>query len=165
MGAYCKEHAEDGMVDVRSKRCVHGSCNTRPNFGTEGSKRGMYCKLHADEGMVNIRSKRCSHVSCSKQPAWGTVTDGTATVCASHKNDLLDGLVINFKAICKVARCGKISRWGLYGKQPTHCRNHGPLQEGLVDTVGTDSSKACFRSSSSRALNGPSRDVKTECLF
>ena len=164
-GVYCRQHAEDGMVDVHNRSCSHDSCKRRPNFNVESSKTAIYCRQHADEGMVDVLSKRCSHASCSKPPTWGIATDGTATVCASHKNDLFDGLVIRFKAICKVPGCGKVARWGLDGKQPTHCHDHGPLQEGLVDTVGMYRIKAGFSSSSSRAPRGPSHDFNTECSF
>ncbi|CAN0588986.1 unnamed protein product, partial [Laminaria digitata] len=45
--AYCKQHAENGMVDVRNKRCLHDSCTTQPIFNLVGSKTAAYCKQHA----------------------------------------------------------------------------------------------------------------------
>ena len=53
---YCKQHDESGMINIRSKRCLHDSCSTLPSFSVEGSKTPVYCKQHAEVGMVNIRS-------------------------------------------------------------------------------------------------------------
>ncbi|CAN0539888.1 unnamed protein product, partial [Laminaria digitata] len=36
--AYCKKHAEDGMVLVHHKRCSHDTCLTTPSFNAKGSK-------------------------------------------------------------------------------------------------------------------------------
>ncbi|CAM9380705.1 unnamed protein product, partial [Laminaria digitata] len=30
--AYCKKHAEDGMVNVGSRRCSHDTCMKHPSF-------------------------------------------------------------------------------------------------------------------------------------
>ena len=133
-------------------RCSHDSCTRQASFNVEGSKKAAYCKQHAKDGMVDVRHKRCSHDSCTRHPLWGVLADGVATVCAYHKSDLLDGPVINFAVSCKAVGCGKSSKWGLGGKQPTHCPDHGPLEEGLVRTVGTARSKGVSGRSSSRGL-------------
>ncbi|CAN0479868.1 unnamed protein product, partial [Scytosiphon promiscuus] len=112
------------------KRCLHDSCAKGPSFNVEGSKMAAYCKQHADQGMVNVSSKRCSHSLCTRQPTWGLLIDSAA------KGDILGSPVINFKQRCKAKDCMSVSRWGLNGLQPTHCRNHGPLEVGLVCTVG-----------------------------
>ena len=164
--AYCRQHAGDNMVDVRNKRCSHDSCTRGPCFNFEGSKKGAFCSQHAETGMVDVRNKRCSHSSCAKRPAWGVGTDGTATSCSRHKSDLVGSPVINFEATCKVACCKNKTRWGLDGKQPTHCLYHGPLQDGLVRTVGRDRTKGFNpRGPSYRPVSGPSVRVKPECLF
>lgn len=134
---YCKAHAEDGMVNVCARCCLYDSCNKRPTLNHEGSTTPILCKQHAEEGMVDVTSRRCSHDSCTKWPAWGVATDGAATVCPRHMSDILDGYAINFRAVCKVAGCTKLSRWGLNGEQPTHCPEHGALDDGLVCTVST----------------------------
>lgn len=58
---YCKQHAEDGMVNVWGKRCFHASCTKRPNFNILGCETAVYCKQHADDGMVDVRNQRRSH--------------------------------------------------------------------------------------------------------
>ncbi|CAN0366942.1 unnamed protein product [Laminaria digitata] len=153
------------MVDVRAKGCLHGACKKRPYFNIERNKTAAYCKQHALDGMVDAHHKCCSHNSCTKRSRWGLLADGAATVCVHHRTDFLDGLVINFEALCKVAGCREASRWGLDGKQPTHCRDHGPLKEGLVRTVGTACGSGGVPALSSRAVQGPFNRVKAECSF
>lgn len=67
----------------------------QPTFNTMSSNPGAHCKQHAEGGMVDVLSKRSSQNSCVRISAWGILTYGTATVCASHENCLLDGLLIN----------------------------------------------------------------------
>lgn len=163
--AFCKKHAEDGFVNVLNTLCSHGSCHRQPSFGVVGSKRPAYCKQHADTCMLNVVSKRCSHDSCTMITQWGVLNVVSPTVCAQHKSDLPAGPMISFNARCKVAGCRKVSRWGLDGKQPTHCPDHGRLKDGLVRTVGADFSKTKYCSSFYGALRGAASHVKTECKF
>lgn len=66
---YCKQHAVDGMINVRTTNCSQDGCTIQPSFNVLGSKRAGYCKQHAADGMVAIlRSTRCSHVMCKKVP-------------------------------------------------------------------------------------------------
>ncbi|CAM9275541.1 unnamed protein product [Laminaria digitata] len=115
--------------------------------------------------MVNTSRKRCSHDSCIKSPAWGALSDVAATACTDHKSDILRRPVINFSARCMVAGCRKVSRWGLDGEHPSHCRYHGPQKGGLVCTVGAARSEKNGRNSSYSAVKGPSCRVKAECAF
>ncbi|CAN0157362.1 unnamed protein product [Laminaria digitata] len=115
--------------------------------------------------MVDVRTRRCAHASCVRHTSWGLLTNGAATACSRHRSHLSGGLVINFKAICKVSGCGRESRWGLAGKQPTHCHDHGPLDDALVCIVGAASVKTKRLSPSYHAVRGPSFHVKAECMF
>ena len=91
---------------------------------------------------------------------------GVAITCGLHTSDLLGGLAVNLAATCQVAGCTKKARWGLDGNQPTHCVDHGPLEEGLERTVGTDVNQGRYsRSPSYRAVKGPSYRVKVESMF
>ncbi|CAM9727029.1 unnamed protein product [Laminaria digitata] len=49
--------------------------------------------------------------------------------CARHKSHLSGNPGINFRIMCKSPGCARLSRWGLDGKQPTHCPDHGPLYD------------------------------------
>ena len=181
------------MVDVVSRRCLRDGCTRVPSFNVKGRKPALYCMQHASGGMVNTVRKRrsnepgkkrqkinseggckgdslatrCSHTSCVGQSSWGTLTDGAATVCGRHKGDILGTPVVNFRARCKVARCGKLSSWGLGGEQPTHCPDHGPLVDGFLCTVAVGKTHSTGAPSDlfDGAVTRPSSSVKTECLF
>ena len=55
---YCRQHAQEGMVDVRSRRCIEPSCLTRAYYGLLTDKTLSFCRQHAREGMVDMTSKR-----------------------------------------------------------------------------------------------------------
>lgn len=165
-GTYCRQHAADGMLDVSSKRYTDKTCTRAPTFNVDGSKAAAYCKEHAANRMVDVRNKRCSHTSCLKRPGWGILTDGRATACIRQTRNLSGTPVVNFEAKCKVAGCRKQSRWGRVGKQPTYCLDHGPLQAGLVRTLGTNRIDGGYDGRPSyRAVKGPSVRVKAGRRF
>ena len=165
--AYCKRHAVDSMVDVVSRRCAHDRCAKIATFNIEGRNRPAYCKQHAEDGMIDVRCKSCLHIACTRRARWGLLADGAATACVHHKNNIMGLPVIHFTAICKVTGCGKLARWGLGGKQPSHCHQHGPLEDGLVCTVtvGMARPKRAPPSPPYRVLRDSSVRIKTECLF
>ena len=163
--AYCRLHAKDGMVDVRSRHCLHDSCKTFPSFNVEGSKTAIYCKRHAEVGMVNIHTKRCSHDGCTRQALWGLLSGGAGTACTEHKSDILDAPVINFRAPCQVPGCRISSTWGPSGQQPSHCHDHGPLDGSFVLSVRSHRHQNVRHSPPSRAVGGPPFQVKAECYF
>ena len=154
------------MVDVRHKICLHSSCTAQPRFNVVGSKRAAFCKQHAENGMVKVGRKTCVHRFCTRPPTWGMLFDEDATACSRHTVVDPGGLVINFAAVCKVGGCSRTAKWGPYGKQPTHCPDHGPLTDGLVCTIGIGRVKrSTCPSPSQRPENGTSIDIKSECAF
>lgn len=163
--AYCKQHAGCGMISVYGRRCLHDPCTKSPSFNIEGTKTAAYCMKHAEHGMVDVRSKRCSHVGCRTRPGWGLLTKRGATACLRHTGDILSGLVINSRALCKVKGCARISRWGIEGQQPTYCMVHGPLEVELVRTIGRTKSVRSGRDPSYGTVRGPPSNDKTECFF
>ena len=67
---YCAQHAREGMVDVKSKKCRSASCGKVPSFGVAGTKAGEYCAQHALEEMVDVRTKKCRTEGCGKVPCF-----------------------------------------------------------------------------------------------
>lgn len=50
-GRFCSKHKEEGMVDVKSKRCGYPGCKSlNPVFNEEGCKGGRFCAKHKEEG-------------------------------------------------------------------------------------------------------------------
>lgn len=93
------------------------------------------------------------------------LTASVATACPRHKGEILGRPAINFSATCEDDGCRRVTRWGLEGKQPTHCRDYGPLKSGLVCTVGQTRSNKHDSTAPYSAATGASSRVKTECVF
>ena len=152
------------------RRYHHGLLTRRLHLGDafkcRGTEQGAHCSVHAKTGMVDVHNKRCSHSSCLKRPSWGVVTDGKASTCGPHKSDILGTPVVDFEAKWVVASCNKKTGWEFDGKQPTHCFDHGPIQEGLILNFRTDRSPVSyFRSPSYRLVRSPSLRIKNESMF
>ena len=56
---YCRQHAPDGNVNVRNRKCTTEGCGEEPSFGVAGTKTAEYCAQHAPYGMVNVRFRKC----------------------------------------------------------------------------------------------------------
>ena len=65
---YCVQHALEGMVDVKSKKCRTEGCGKKPSYRVSGTKTAEYCVQHAPDGMVNVYSKKCGTEGCGKTP-------------------------------------------------------------------------------------------------
>ena len=91
---YCKQHAQDGMVDVRHKRCSHHSCTTRPLWGVLADGTATVCAGHKgdllDGPIINFYF-RCRAKGCNKLSRWGLGGE-QPTHCADHAS-LEEGLV------------------------------------------------------------------------
>ena len=55
---HSKQLAEDGMVDIRQTRCIHGSCTRRPNIYDVRSNTASLCKNNVEDGIANVLSVR-----------------------------------------------------------------------------------------------------------
>ena len=176
--AYCRQRAKEGMVAVFKNHCSYGFWMTRPTSTFGGSTKAVSCRKHAEEGMVVVRSSRFSRKSCSKIPCFNVEGSKNAAyskhhahdevptaVCAHDTSDLKSGLPISFHARCKVVGCLKSSGWGVEGRQPTHCPEHGRLEDDVVCTVGRASRSNSKPRSPVRAFGDQSFLVKTECAL
>ena len=84
-GLYCKEHIEEGMVDVRHKHCMHPGCPKQATCNQPGAGGGMFCGQHKLEGMVNVVLKRCAHEGCETFPSFGHPGQPGVQYCRLHK--------------------------------------------------------------------------------
>ncbi|CAM9647529.1 unnamed protein product [Laminaria digitata] len=137
--AFCKKHAEDGMVDVRNRRCLYDSCTTRPSYNFEGIKPGAYCKLHAEDGMVDVRNKCCLYDSFTKVPSFNFEGAKPAAYCKQQTEDMVD--------VCGPRRlqesCTKRLGYSA-GKTTASCKQH--VDDEMVDVH----SKCCSHESCSK---------------
>jgi hypothetical protein len=51
---FCKEHKEEGHVDVASKRCEHEGCESRPTYGSKEDGIRRFCLKHKGAHHVNV---------------------------------------------------------------------------------------------------------------
>ncbi|CAM9457002.1 unnamed protein product [Laminaria digitata] len=124
---YCKLHAEDGMVDVYLKRCLHDSCTKAPSYNFEGRKPAVYCKKHAEDGMVGVYGRRCLHDSCTKRPGYNFKGNKSA-YCKQHAED---GMVDVLHRRCLHKSCRKIPSFNFEGEIQAYCKQHA--EDGMVD--------------------------------
>ena len=56
---FCSQHAEDGMVNVRSTTCSREGCSRQPtSFGSTGSRKAELCPQHAKDMMGDGRCRK-----------------------------------------------------------------------------------------------------------
>lgn len=85
---YWKQHPEDGIVDVGSRRCLHDACTKQPCVSLEGNK-AAHCKKHAEGGTVNVQIPWCS---CRTRPIVNFIGRKRA-YCKLHADDgMVDAL-------------------------------------------------------------------------
>jgi len=103
---YCGTCKEDGMVNVRCKRCENEQCNKMPVFNLSGETRGRFCKRHKKTGMVNVREKkRCHYESCYSQPSFNFPGSKQGKYCKRHA---LEGMINVISKKCKTPLCDTI---------------------------------------------------------
>ena len=165
--AYCRQHTEDGMVNVCTSRHSHETCLRRPSFNYEGSQTEAYCGQHAPDGMndtmvVDVHSTRFSDDASTRQASRGKEADGAWASCSDHESDMVDGVMTNYIVQCNVAGCETVSAGGLSGEQASHCCHHGPLEDDLTLAVRSNDRKSVAHCSSHRAVGGGSCRLKVE---
>ena len=125
---YCKEHALEGYVDVKNKRCQVAGCQKHPSHGPAGGQ-PLFCKDHGEErGHDNNKSARCETVGCDKRPNFGPAGK-KASHCKEHGEPLGYEDVKNMK--CQKPGCNTRAHFGPENGMATYCAKHGK-ELGLV---------------------------------
>lgn len=83
---FCSEHAEDGMVDVRGKKCAQRGCTKYPSCGWAGGRVELGAE-HAKDGMTAVWRKKCGHSGCKKSPTFSTAERRKRELCVKHAED------------------------------------------------------------------------------
>ena len=128
---------EEGMVDVKNRRCSHDSCTRVACFKMEGGKMVVYCSQHAEKNMVDVRGNRCRHPVCTRQASYNVEGKKTGVYCEEHDESGMTNVRIRTKAY--IRRCShdtgiRRPSWGIPTKgAPTECARHkSDLTGGLV---------------------------------
>ncbi|CAN0368361.1 unnamed protein product, partial [Ectocarpus sp. 13 AM-2016] len=84
--SFCAVHKEEGMINIKGRRCNSPGCQHRPGFAMPGEKRGKFCASHRQPGMIDVVSRKCQVDSgdCDRQPVYGWPGE-RATRCGTHK--------------------------------------------------------------------------------
>jgi hypothetical protein len=84
--------------------------------------------------MINVMDKMCEVVGCNIRPNYNNPGEKTGRFCVIHKQSQM----INVKdKTCKIDGCTHQTRYGLLGKQRSHCSTH--KQKGMI----TSPTKPC----------------------
>jgi len=126
-GRFCSTHKEQGMINVKDKRCHTEGCSQRPSFNILGEK-PLYCGNHRLPDMVNVMTKFCEHDGCLVTPVYNLPDKKSGKFCATHKEPNMINVVTNS---CQEEGCNTSPSFGLCGNKPTHCAVH--KTEGMID--------------------------------
>ena len=133
---YCSPHKLKGMVNVKSKTCIHPGCKIIPVYNIEGETNALYCSSHKLEGMVDVKNKTCIHPDCKKQPFYNIEGETKGLYCSEHK---LEGMVDVKSKTCIHPDCKIIPVYNIEGEtKGLYCSSH--KLEGMVDVK----SKTCI---------------------
>jgi hypothetical protein len=84
---FCAKHKQEGMVDVKSKRCLEKNCCTQPVYNFKDENKPLYCYKHKKEGMIDVKNKKCKEDNCNKQPVFNYEDKIKGEYCYIHKKE------------------------------------------------------------------------------
>ena len=126
---YCFTHKKEGMVNVKSKTCLHEGCKIRPVFNVEGQTKALYCFTHKKEGMVDVKHETCLHEGCKIRPTFNIEGETKGLYCSTHKKE---GMVNVKDKTCLHEGCKIIPNFNIEGEiKALYCSTH--KKEGMVD--------------------------------
>lgn len=117
----CKEHSDDGMEYVRSKRCT--DCGKHPSYGYAGQL-PIVCVDHKQPNMVAVK-KRLKCEECSAVPAYNYPGETTRRFCGKHKRHGMENMNMRRCKVCRIQ-----ATHALPGSKATHCHRHA--EEGMI---------------------------------
>ena len=149
---YCSKHKKDGMIDIRSKRCIE--CDVIAIFNIVGEKNGLYCAKHKIDGMIDVKNKACIYEGCSTRPSYNFSEKKAGIYCVKHK---LSGMIDVQHRKC--IECGILPSFNLKGnKIPLYCLTH--KHEGMVNVVN----KTCLECDKQATFNNVGQKKGLYCV-
>lgn len=135
---YCKEHKEDGMLNVIKKTCHADGCQKQPRFNLRGQKKGKFCSGHKEEGMVDMFSKTCKEDGCGIAYAiYNYITERKGIYCKTH---MKAGMVDIKNKQCEEEGCHKQPRFNY----ETEARGRFCMEHKHEDMVNVVSKEKCM---------------------
>lgn len=133
---YCRQHAEDDIVNACKEDWAQKCCSKQPNFRMKGSKVRVYCKRHAKDDM-DIVNERCSQECCRIRPTIGFAGEAVASVCEEHVGIPSHGLVNNMETRRNTARY-RLAICGVNDSIPEHCSKYRNIINSCLDNCGVE---------------------------
>jgi hypothetical protein len=99
---YCKEHKQEGMIDISHQTCEFENCRVRPIFNYPNEPNGRFCAAHKMADMVDVINSRCEYIDCNLSPTYNFPGEKTRRFCANHH---LSGMRNISKQYCKTPLC------------------------------------------------------------
>ena len=118
---FCKTHASEAMINVKSMKCIFEECRKIPVFNLPGEIVGIYCKTHSKEDMIDVKSMKCIFEGCRKRPNFNYPSERTMLFCDTHKKQ---GMINISKNKCSQRGCKNIPLFGYLGKRKECCEKH-----------------------------------------
>lgn len=126
---YCKQHMEDGMIDLNARKCSVDGCNIQPVFGFE-NERAERCSTHKEDNMIDVRSMFCEVDGCKTRASFGFYRQER---CAKHKEE---GMLFRFYSqICREEDCNKVCSYGFIGERPVKCMEH--REDNMINVISS----------------------------
>ncbi len=83
---FCTKHKKNGMVDVKSSRCIHSGCKNQCSYNIPNEK-ARYCSTHRTAEMINVKNviKKCIYPGCKIHPVFNIPNKSGGLYCNEHK--------------------------------------------------------------------------------
>ena len=164
-GRYCKEHAKEGMVDVKNQKCAFDGCKIRPHFNYPGKRKGERCLIHSLPGMVNVVSARCSE--CESLASYNFPGEKKRLYCAQHAKSGMTCITVKR---CEHEFCERRARYGFDRRR--FCKSHkedgmsyiwakGEIEKREKMSQKKDGGLRTVSQTSSESLNGGTGGAST----
>jgi len=119
----CKAHAEDGMVDVKNKKCA--LCDKQATFGVD---KATHCKDHKEEHMKDRKHDAVNCEICDKRATFGIERPER---CLYHKDEDMKDLVSVMCSVCQECQ----PAFNFKGKKAEFCLSC--KEDGMIDVKHT----------------------------
>jgi hypothetical protein len=122
---YCKKHSKDGMVNIKSKKCIEEDCLNRAIYTENGEgKAVVYCHIHKKEVSKSVRNINCLKDDCNKRRLYNFPNEKLAIYCEEHH---IEGMIKMNKVrrnLCKFPDCEKTGSFRLKDETGLYCVKH-----------------------------------------
>ena len=141
---FCKEHKNEGMIDVINKKCQYEGCFTIPVYNEPTKKNGIFCKKHKKEDMVDVINKKCQYEGCLIKPIYNTSNEKKGIFCFNHKKE---SMVNVMHKKCEYTGCKIISTYN----KPSEKRGKFCVKHKEDDMVNITELKCIFENCNIRS--------------